>query len=128
MLLAVSVLRRAVAGETVELIEMTLRDYDPTPHLCHDNVKEWVELHPQHEHVRGFLVSNDRETDTSLVVAHSVVGDTDGTLRDITPNEAYHRYPFVRHIGTLQEFELIAAHEPYMVQVPNSLLRQLGVI
>ena len=129
MRLAVSVIRRARAGECVELIEMVLKRFEATPHRCHDNVREWVAMHPELEHVRGFLVANQAEIDTSLVISHSVVGvPKDGTVRDITPNDAKYRYPFVRHIGTLEEFELIAGKEPFMLEVPNALLRKLGVI
>jgi hypothetical protein len=126
--LAVDVLRRAVAGQTVELVEKVLRDYEPTSHLCHDNVREWVKLYPKYKQVYGFLVANQRDTDTSVVIAHSVVEDTDGTLCDITPSESEFRYPFVRHVGSDAEFELIAGKEPYMVEIANSLLRQLRVI
>jgi hypothetical protein len=126
--LAVGVIRRALAGECVELREKILTHYDPTPHLCHHNAREWVAVHPEHKHVYGFLVANHRETDTSMVIAHSVVEDTEGRLCDITPNDAENRYPFVRHIGSDDEFELIAGKEPFLLEIPNSLLRQLGVI
>lgn len=62
------------------------------------------------------------------MIAHSVVAGTDSTLCDITPSELDVRYPFVRHVGTLEEFELIAASEPFTLEVSNSLLRRLGVI
>ena len=126
--LAVSVIRRALAGECVELKEKVLRDYVPTAHLCHENVREWVKLYPKYKHVYGFLVANQREIDTSIVIAHSAVEDIDGALNDITPNDAKCRYPFVRHVGTEAEFELIAGKEPFFLEVPNSLLRELGVI
>jgi hypothetical protein len=126
--LAVSVIRRAVAGDCVELVQKDLIRYDPTAHRCHDNVREWVKLYPKYKHVYGFLVSNQRAIDTSVVIAHSAVEDTDGTLCDITPSESEYRYPFVRHVGTEAEFELIAAREPFMLEVSNSLLRELGVL
>lgn len=125
--LAVNVISRAAAGEGVELRVMELKKLTPTAHLCHDNVREWVELHPEHKHVRGFLVANV-DPDATLVVAHSVVEDTDGTLCDITPSDAKYRYTFVRHPGTLAEFELIAGQEPYTLEVPNQLLRELGIV
>jgi hypothetical protein len=127
-LLAISVIRRCVAGDCVPLVDKTLRDFVPTPHRCHDNVREWVALYPKYQQVRGFLVANQPHNDTTIVISHSVVADTDGTLCDITPNDAEFRYPFVRHTGTNEEFELIAAKEPFMLEVPNALLRSLGVI
>lgn len=122
--LAISVIRRCVAGDCVPLVEKTLRDFQPTAHRCHDNVREWVRLYPKYQHVRGFLVANRQPiTDGTLVIAHSAVADVDGTLCDITPSELDVRYPFVRHFGTLEEFDLIAGHEPFMLEVPNHLLR-----
>jgi hypothetical protein len=126
--LAVSVIRRALAGESVALMEKVLRGYEPTPHRCHDNVREWVTLYPKYKHLYGFLVANQQEIDTSIVIAHSAIEDTDGTLCDITPSDAMCRYPFVRHVGTEVEFELIAGKEPFFLEIPNSLLRKLGVI
>lgn len=129
MSLAISVIRRCVAGDCVPLVEKTLIRYDPTPHRCHDNVREWVALHPEFQHVRGFLVANRQPiSDGTLVIPHSAVADTDGTLCDITPSQLDVRLPFVRHVGTPEEFELIAAHEPFTLEVPNGLLRHLGVI
>jgi hypothetical protein len=125
MQLALSVIKRAVAGECVELQQKELRDWQPTAHLCHENVRQWVKLYPKYTHVYGFLVANQMPTlDSTLVIAHSVVGAPDGSLNDITPSESYFRYSFVRHLGTREEFELIAA-EPHMVEVPNSLVREL---
>jgi hypothetical protein len=128
VLLAIDVIRRAVAGEQVERRQMVLRDYDPAPHCCHDNVRAWVELHPEFKQVFGFFVANQQEDDTSIVIAHSAVADTDGTLCDITPGESRYRYPFVRHVGTEAEFDLIAAKEPFWLEIPNDLLRELRVI
>ena len=56
------------------------------------------------------------------------MGAPDGSLNDITPSEFDVLYPFVPHTGTPEEFELIAASEPFMVEVPNALLRQLAII
>src|SRR5271163_4324616 len=117
MRLAISVIERCVAGDCVPLVEKSLRDFQPTPHRCHDNVREWVALNPKFRHIRGFLVANRLPiSDGTLVIAHSAVADTDGTLCDITPSELEVRYPFVRHLGTTEEFELIAATEPYTLE------------
>ncbi len=56
---------------------------------------------------------------TTIVIAHSVVSDTDGTLCDITTNELDVRLPFVRHVVAPEEFELIAAHEPFTLEFPT---------
>jgi hypothetical protein len=55
-------------------------------------------------------------------MAHSVVRAPDGSLHDITPNELEVSYSFVPHTGTQEEFELIAAVEPFTLEVPHSLL------
>lgn len=127
--LAMSVIQRCVAGEGVELKQKTLTRYEPTLHRCHENVKEFVEKYPGYCQVRGFLVANRQPiADTTLVMAHSAVGAPDGSLNDITPSALDDRYPFVPHLGTDQEFELIAAAEPFMVEVPNAFLRELSII
>jgi hypothetical protein len=129
MQLAIGIVQRCLDGEGVELHQKTLTRYDPTPHRCHDNVREFVEKYPKCTHVRGFLVANRQPiADTTLVIAHSAVCAPDGSLNDITPSELDVRYPFVPHTGTPDDFELIAASEPYMVEIPNALLRQLSII
>jgi hypothetical protein len=125
-LLALGVIRRCLAGEGVELKQMTLTHYEPSLHRCHDNVREFVEKYPAYTQVRGFFVANRQPlADTTLVIAHSAVGAPDGTLNDITPSELDVRHPFVLHDGTLEEFESVADSEPFMVEVPNDLVREL---
>ena len=125
MRLAISVIKRCLAGEGVELQQKTLRDWQPTPHRCHDNVREWVKLYPKYIHVRGFLIADHRpNSDGTLVIAHSVVGAPDGSLNDITPSELDVAYPFVTHTGKNEEFDLIAGSERFMVEVPHPLLYQ----
>jgi hypothetical protein len=123
MRLAISVIKRAVAGKATPLVERTLKHYDPTPHRCHDNVREFVEKYPECKHVFGFLVAQRKLLDDTLVIAHSAVETPDGLLVDITPSESEFAYPFVRHVGTPEEFDLIAA-DLFMIEVPNSLVRQ----
>lgn len=129
MRLAVDIIQRCLAGEGVELQEKILTRYEPSLHRCHDNVREFVEKYPHLTHVLGFYVANRLPiADTTLVIAHSVVGAPDGSLNNITPSELDVRYPFVPHTGTPEEFALIAASEPYMVEIPNALLRRLSII
>jgi hypothetical protein len=123
MRLAISVIKRCVVGEGVPLEYRTLKHFKPTPHRCHDNVREFVALYPNYCHVFGFLVAQRKILDDTLVIAHSAVGMPDASLVDITPSESDFTYPFVRHEGTPEEFQLIAA-DPHMVEVPNSFVRQ----
>ncbi len=126
---AIGIVRGCLGGEGIELQQKVLKYHKPTLHRCHDNVREFVEKFPECRHVRGFLVANRQPiADTTLVIAHSVVGAPDGSLNDITPSELEVSYPFVRHTGTLDEFERIAAAEPFMIEVPNAILRNLSMI
>jgi hypothetical protein len=75
--------------------------------------------------VFGFLVGPSLYG--TLVIAHSAVGAPDGSLNDITPSESEFAYPFVSHTGSREEFELIAAVDPFMIEVPNRLLDELAL-
>ena len=50
-------------------------------------------------------------------MAHSAVETEDGTLCDITPQEASTDYPFIRHLGTDEEFELFGRVEYFDLPV-----------
>ena len=84
----------------------------PTINRCHDNVAIWVAKNPQHKHVHGFIYMDLRPNETCIrLMAHSAVETEDGTLCDITPHEASPDYPFIRHLGTDEEFELFGRIE-----------------
>jgi hypothetical protein len=83
-------------------------DWHPQPKICHDNVAIWVARSPQHKHVRGYLIFDLRLFGFWRVQPHSVVELEDGTLIDITPNNASQLYPFVRHTRTEDEFAEMA--------------------
>ncbi|MBX9776900.1 MAG: hypothetical protein K2Y71_21175 [Xanthobacteraceae bacterium] len=79
--------------------------WHPQPKYCHYNVVAWVYRNPQHKHGKGYLVFDFRPLlRERLIQAHSVVELEDGSLIDITPSHASQSYPFVRHIGTDEEF------------------------
>jgi hypothetical protein len=65
---------------------------------CHDNVSRWLEEHPTHRAVRGWIASNDSWFDQ-----HSIVDIGNGLL-DITPRVAGLRLPFIRHPGCEDDF------------------------
>jgi hypothetical protein len=52
------------------------------------------------------------------VMAHSLVEIEDGSLIDIPPHGASRPYPFVRHIGTDDEFEEFADQGAVNVSPP----------
>ncbi len=84
-------------------------DWSPKPKYCHDNVAAWVSRCPQHKRIRGYVIFDLRPIlGVWQVQAHSVVELEDGSLIDITPSGASQLYPFVRHIGTDEEFAAMA--------------------
>jgi hypothetical protein len=84
-----------LAGQTRKVVLATteqLNGFAARPSDCHRNADAWVELHPKHRVVRGFLVMSDR-----LFNKHSVV-DTGAVLLDITPrpsNESRNTLDFI---------------------------------
>jgi hypothetical protein len=84
-------------------------DWLPAAHHCHANVDRWVRYSPAHKRVRGFVLFGP-QFGVWRVTAHSLVELADGTLVDITPHGASQLYPFVRHIGTNEQFEEFASH------------------
>jgi hypothetical protein len=119
--LAVDICRRARDGEGVVLREMEER---LPAHNCHENVREWVGLHPEFRQVYGFCVIG--EPDSTVILAHSAIEAPDGTLWNITASN-YPRLLFVRHVGPEADFNLIAHKQPFWVAVPNVVLRNLGL-
>jgi hypothetical protein len=91
-------------------------DWHPLPHHCHDNVRAWVSRSPQHKHVFGYLLFGPL-LGVWIVQAHSLVQFEDGSLNDITPSGASQTYPFVRHVGTEEEFADFAVAERVVVPV-----------
>ena len=86
--------RRATAT-FVPFREVTLGDWSPTVQHCHDNVFKWVEEHPEHAVVHGWLYMGD-QPGVVRFVAHSVVRGEDGALFDITPKgPTLANYPFL---------------------------------
>jgi hypothetical protein len=105
--LAVSVVKRLHHSVTLRRRVVHIGEWTPTVNRCHDNVAIWVAKRPQHKHVRGFVYMDLRPNAQCIrLMAHSAVETEDGTLWDITPHEASVNYPFIRHLGTDEEFEL----------------------
>jgi len=92
--------------------------WTPTVNRCHDNVAIWVAKNPQHKQVHGFFYVDLRPNAQCIrLMAHSAVETEDGTLCDITPREASIDYPFIRHLGTDEEFELFGRVEYFDLPV-----------
>lgn len=82
-------------------------DFQPTEQDCHANVGHWCRIHPEQEPVRGWLVIEHLDRGYCRFVAHSVVGDQNGRLLDLTPPGVAQRYPFLPHPYTGEEFLLL---------------------
>jgi len=97
---------------------VSLPDWTPQMNQCHDNVRKWVSAMPQHKHVFGYLICDYLPIGHWVVRPHSLVEFEDGTLVDITPRPIPWQYPFVRHLGSEEEFaEMEVAME---IRVPCS--------
>lgn len=98
-------------GEAVRLVRRSARigTWEPKPHDCHDNVSYWVSRNPRHKQVFGVVLFDLRELMGCIrMTAHSAVEDENGVLYDITPHGASQDYPFVRHVGTVEDFSILA--------------------
>jgi hypothetical protein len=105
--LAESVVKRLDQSVTLRRLAAHIGEWTPTVNRCHDNVAIWVAKKPEHRQVYGFIYIDLRPHAQYIrLMAHSAVETEDGTLCDITPHEAPVDYPFIRHLGTNEEFEL----------------------
>jgi hypothetical protein len=105
--LAISVVKRLHQSVFLRRKVVHIGEWTPTVNRCHDNVAIWVAKKPQYKHVHGFIYMDLRPNAQCIrLMAHSAVETEEGTLCDITPHEASIDYPFIRHLGTDEEFEL----------------------
>lgn len=110
---AIEIVRRQAQAEQFTFWTVGIRgaaadgsdDWHPRPHYCHDNVALWVARCPEHKHVKGYILFGPNPLLQGWIVqAHSLVELEEGGLIDITPSGASQTYPFVRHVGTEEEF------------------------
>lgn len=105
--LAKSVVKRLDQSVILRRMVAQIGEWTPSVNRCHDNVAIWVAKNPQHKQVYGFIYLDLRPNAPYIrLMAHSVVETEDGTLCDITPQQTPIDYPFIRHLGTQEEFEL----------------------
>lgn len=110
--LGASLYERRMSGVFVPGIEIPAgyQGWRPVENRCHDNVQVWTAGRPEHKAVRGFLFFDlARAMPYVWFNAHSVVETEDGSLIDITSSQASQRYPFIRHTGGDELFELAGA-------------------
>jgi hypothetical protein len=98
-------------GVLVERATVQIDGWSPALHSCHDNAAKWVELHPGHKVVHGWLYFDfGGAFDWVRFNHHSVIETDDGKLLDITPAGPALTYPFIRHLGSVEEFaEMVCA-------------------
>ena len=87
---------------------VSLPGWTPQMKQCHDDVQKWVSATPGHKHVRGYLICDYLDLGFWVVRSRSLVEFEDGTLVDITPRPIPWQYPFVRHLGSEEEFVQMA--------------------
>ncbi len=83
--------------------EEELNGFQPEMSMCHQNVDRWIQTHPQHRAVLGYLVLQC--PGGALFIKHSVV-DTKSKLLDITPrppNESQSVHIFIEINGVRKE-------------------------
>jgi hypothetical protein len=106
--------RRASEAMNVPFLQVVLKvgpgenDRSPEMNKCHDNVRNWIAANPNDKEVLGYRLVEEPEC--WVVHAHSVVERENGSLFDITPLHIPQSYPFVRHIGSAEEFRAMMGH------------------
>ena len=88
---------RRDTGVEVPFREVELGGWTPVQQECHDNVLRWIEAHPTHSAVHGWLYMDFGGALSCVrLISHSVVRDEAGELFDITPmGPTFGRYPFI---------------------------------
>lgn len=90
----------------VSFENVSVGDWQPEVGHCHENVTAWVERHPDHVAVRGWVVWHAIYNGVRMT-HHSVAQAPDGLLIDIIPlcDETLREgMRFVRHVGDEQTF------------------------
>jgi hypothetical protein len=103
--------QRMHEARRVPFEDVSTGDWQPEVGHCHQNVAAWVERHPDHIEVHGWVVWHATYNGVRMT-HHSVVQTPDGLLIDITPllDESYRAgMRFVRHVGDEQTFWEIKA-------------------
>ena len=76
------------SARVVEFRKLSMGDWVPLVSECHKNVDKWVQEHPSHRAVKGWVAYKQCVLGENLgweLAAHSVVCDENGDLFDITP-------------------------------------------
>lgn len=100
-------------GVLVKRVSVEFGDWKPATHYCHDNAATWVQHHPDYKVVHGCLYFDFvGALDFVRFTLHSVVETEGGELLDITPAGPALTYPFIRHVGSEDEFAALVRDIP----------------
>jgi hypothetical protein len=103
--LAATLALLAVTASRVPRFADKFDGWTPILGACHENVSRWVESHPGHKVVRGWLdVSFLALPPARRFTAHSVVADEHGDLFDVTLGASDPGCAFIRHPGSDEDF------------------------
>jgi hypothetical protein len=98
--LAANLYARRGEGVLVPRVDVKIGEWVPQNGYCHGNVMTWLEHHPKHRAVRGWVLADYLAVGFVRFFSHSVIETEDGALMDITPNAAPWQYLFIRHAGS----------------------------
>ena len=102
--LLVTLFQRRREGVFPRQATAQIGEWRPQPHCCYKNCDEWVRFNPNDKRVDGFTYFNFQLFGFVKFTPHAVIEVEDGTLVDITPHGSLDPHPFIRHIGSPEEF------------------------
>jgi hypothetical protein len=83
-------------------------DWKPKAQHCHANVEMWLHYNPSYRELRGYLLLRPQVRGMPWsVMPHTAVVFPDGLVFDITPRTYSEPQPFVLHIGTSAQWEMM---------------------
>lgn len=83
-------------------------DWTPLAQHCHANVYMWLRYNPSHRELRGYLLLHPQLRGFPwTVMPHTALLLPGGSAVDITPRAYPEPQPFVLHIGTGEQWEVM---------------------
>jgi hypothetical protein len=87
-------------------------DWKPKAQYCHANVEIWLHYNRSYRELRGYLLLRPQLAGMPWsVMPHTAVVFPDGFAFDITPRLYREPQPFVLHIGTSAQWEMMKKAE-----------------
>jgi len=115
-----SLYQRRSEGVILRRATASIGEWRPQIHWCEKNVEAWVRFNPQHKRADGYVFFDYRFWGLGFVrfQPHVVIENEAGELVDITPHEAADDHPFIRHIGSRDQFAAALEHGPLDLIIP----------